>query len=300
MCAVAFARCSPTVLSRLSWTNVKQGPFCAKAWQLRPLVASVTVAHPLEVETDYVRPREDRCARYAAPGPPPGRRAHSCGVDPAAGCPRVAGAGRAPHALDSSAHAGQESATQHLASLQYCPTGWGTLRCGSAQLVGGACPLSGREAAHSPGLERTREPRAADCGGGGGTDALEWDRTLAEPGSVRAAGAGHRRDQRAREAFRHRGHHAVSHRQTVGGLCRPGCKRARLWTNLPDRTYHPTRAQGNAGSLSGICLDGSRAPPLLESAIRAALGAYREEESHCGDRPQTAGCRLACAFQAGG
>jgi transposase len=36
--------------------------------QLRPLVASVTVAHPLEVETDYVRPREDRCARYAAPG----------------------------------------------------------------------------------------------------------------------------------------------------------------------------------------------------------------------------------------
>jgi transposase len=37
--------------------------------------------------------------------------------------------------------------------------------------------------------------------------------------------------------------------------------------NLPDWTYHPARAQGNAGGPGGIRLDGSRAPPLLESAL---------------------------------
>jgi hypothetical protein len=68
--------------------------------QLGPQVASVTVAHPILVKLiTSARVKTDARDTLHLARPPFGG-AHSCGVDPSAGRSRVAGAGRAPHALD--------------------------------------------------------------------------------------------------------------------------------------------------------------------------------------------------------
>ena len=99
--------------------------------------------------------------------------------------------------------------------------------------------------------------------------------------------------------------HASGQTYQTGHITRQGRKEMRAalvesaWMAVEHHPYW--KVQFELYSVNMLTQGGlRRAPPLLESAIRAALGAYREEESHCGDRPQTAGCRLACAFQAGG
>lgn len=65
----------------------------------------------------------------------------------------------------------------------------------------------------------------------------------------------------------HWGYYALPQRQASRGVCRSGSKCPCVGTDVSDGAYHQTRTQGNAGGASRVGLDGGRAPSVLERTV---------------------------------
>ena len=222
------------------------------AWQwhdeLRPLVASVTVAHPPLVKLIADDPGEDRRPRRPAPGAAARGRPHPRGLGAAGRGPRAARAAQPPPAPGPPADPGAQPAARGAVPATTSPrrTAAPFAAAQRAWWAGLALPATERLRARQD-LALLDSLDAADRGGRARAGAAQHDGALGGPGGVPAAAPGHRRPERAGAPRRHRRHRALPDREAAGGLRRARGGRARS----PGRPAAPAGSPSRGGARCG-------------------------------------------------